>query len=228
MYLTAALVGFFSFTHRPLYPRERALGTHWLGGWMGPKAGLDDVEKRKFLTLPRLELRPLVRPVRNQSLYRLRYPGFQYQAMNSNNETSHPILFSITLVFYFLRLKYSLEFSKPQSMRSNLCFSLSRRSNVRPIQNKFISLLAMTAVLFIFGQIRFVYAVNEQWHQWEVQTHKERIWKMCLFQAVSLLIQWCSEWKTTVSRHVIYQNNEYLKLLFIWSPSLNRHRTYDR
>jgi hypothetical protein len=37
-----------------------------------PTNGLDDVEKRKFLTLPELELRPL----RSQSLYRLRYPGF--------------------------------------------------------------------------------------------------------------------------------------------------------
>jgi hypothetical protein len=41
---------------------------------VGPRAGLDDVEKRNFLTLPRLELRPLGRPVRSQSLYRLRYP----------------------------------------------------------------------------------------------------------------------------------------------------------
>jgi hypothetical protein len=36
-----------------------------------PKAGLDDMEKRKFLTLPGLELRPLDRPARSQSLYRL-------------------------------------------------------------------------------------------------------------------------------------------------------------
>jgi hypothetical protein len=35
-----------------------------------PRAGLDDVEKRKFLTLTGLELRP----ARNQSLYRLHYP----------------------------------------------------------------------------------------------------------------------------------------------------------
>jgi hypothetical protein len=42
---------------------------------VGPRAGLDDVEKRKFLTLPGLELRPLRRPARSQSLYRLRYPG---------------------------------------------------------------------------------------------------------------------------------------------------------
>jgi hypothetical protein len=33
------------------------------------------MEKRKFLTLPGLEFRPLGRPARRQSLYRLRYPG---------------------------------------------------------------------------------------------------------------------------------------------------------
>jgi hypothetical protein len=40
------------------------------------RAGLDDVEIRKFLTLPGLELRFLGRPARTQSLYRLRFPGF--------------------------------------------------------------------------------------------------------------------------------------------------------
>jgi hypothetical protein len=39
---------------------------------VGPRAGLDDVEKSKFLTLPGLELRLLGRPARSQSLYRLR------------------------------------------------------------------------------------------------------------------------------------------------------------
>jgi hypothetical protein len=43
-----------------------------------PTAGLDDVEKKKFLTLPGLELRPLGRPARSQSLFRLRYPGFSF------------------------------------------------------------------------------------------------------------------------------------------------------
>jgi hypothetical protein len=35
-------------------PGERAPGTHWSGG---PQACLNDMEKRKFLTLPGLELR---------------------------------------------------------------------------------------------------------------------------------------------------------------------------
>jgi hypothetical protein len=60
--------------------REIAHGTHWIGSWVGPRASLDDVEKRKFLILPELELRPLGREAlgreaRSQSLYRLRYPG---------------------------------------------------------------------------------------------------------------------------------------------------------
>jgi hypothetical protein len=46
-----------------------------MGGWVGPRADLDDVEKRKFLTLPGLELLPLGRPARSHLLYRLRYPG---------------------------------------------------------------------------------------------------------------------------------------------------------
>jgi hypothetical protein len=40
-----------------------------------PGAGLVDVERKKFLILPELELRSLSRPARSQSLCRLRYPG---------------------------------------------------------------------------------------------------------------------------------------------------------
>jgi hypothetical protein len=43
-----------------------------------PRAGLHDVEKRKLLTLPGLELRLLDLPACNPvSLYRLRHPGCQ-------------------------------------------------------------------------------------------------------------------------------------------------------
>jgi hypothetical protein len=38
-----------------------------------PRAGLDEVEKRKFLALLELELRPLGRPAHSQSPYRLSY-----------------------------------------------------------------------------------------------------------------------------------------------------------
>jgi len=30
---------------------ERTLGTHWIGGWMGPRAGLAAVAKREIQTL---------------------------------------------------------------------------------------------------------------------------------------------------------------------------------
>jgi hypothetical protein len=41
-----------------------------------PRVGLEEVEKRKFFTLPGLELQPLGRSARSQSLYLLRYPGY--------------------------------------------------------------------------------------------------------------------------------------------------------
>jgi hypothetical protein len=79
VFLTSALVGGESSASRPgrFTPGERAPGTHWIGGSVGSRAGLDDAERRKFLTLPGLELRPLGRPARNQSVYRLRYPRLQ-------------------------------------------------------------------------------------------------------------------------------------------------------
>jgi hypothetical protein len=70
VFLTSALVGGdWSPSYPGLFtPGERVLGTHWKEGWLGPRAGLDDVDKRTFLTLPGLELR-------SQSLHRLHYPG---------------------------------------------------------------------------------------------------------------------------------------------------------
>jgi hypothetical protein len=62
-----------SFMDRPLYPKERAAGTHWREDWVGPRCGLDDMEKWKFLPLLWLEPRPLGRPVCSQPLYWLRY-----------------------------------------------------------------------------------------------------------------------------------------------------------
>jgi hypothetical protein len=77
VFLTLALAGGEWSASRPgcFTPRERAPGIHWLGGWVDPRAGLDDVEKRKLLILPGLELRLLGCPVHSQSLYRLCYTG---------------------------------------------------------------------------------------------------------------------------------------------------------
>jgi hypothetical protein len=49
--------------------------THWIRGWVGPGAGLNDVEKKKLSTLPGIELQTLCRPARSQSLHRLLYSG---------------------------------------------------------------------------------------------------------------------------------------------------------
>jgi hypothetical protein len=56
--LTLALAGVEWSASRPgrFAPAERSPGTHWIGGWVDPRAGLDDIEKRKFLTLLGLEL----------------------------------------------------------------------------------------------------------------------------------------------------------------------------
>jgi hypothetical protein len=87
VFLTSAIVGDEWSDSRP--GRFTSMGnvprTHWIGGWIGPGAGLHDVEKRKFLTLPGLELRPLGRPARSQSLYRLRLSGsldFHRESLN--------------------------------------------------------------------------------------------------------------------------------------------------
>jgi hypothetical protein len=56
IFLTSALAGGEWSASRPgrFTPGERDPGTHWIGGWVDPRAGLDGVEKRKFLTLPGL------------------------------------------------------------------------------------------------------------------------------------------------------------------------------
>jgi hypothetical protein len=58
-----------SFTPPPLYPRGESPCTNSTGDCVGPRVGLDYVEKWKFLTLSGLELRPLAHSASNQSLY---------------------------------------------------------------------------------------------------------------------------------------------------------------
>jgi hypothetical protein len=71
IFLTSALVGGEWWASRSGRSTrgEKAHGTHWIGGWVGPRAGLDNVEKRKFLSLQVLELWPLDRPARSSSRY---------------------------------------------------------------------------------------------------------------------------------------------------------------
>jgi len=38
-----------SFMSRPLYQGVRVPGTHWIGGWVGPRAGLNAVVRGENL-----------------------------------------------------------------------------------------------------------------------------------------------------------------------------------
>jgi hypothetical protein len=50
--------------HAPaaLLPVERAPGTHWVEAWVGPRAGLEAMDKRKSLTSARNRI-PAVQPI---------------------------------------------------------------------------------------------------------------------------------------------------------------------
>jgi hypothetical protein len=69
-FLTSALDGGeWSAPHPSRFiPGERARGTHWIGGCMGPRVGLDAVEERRILHC--WELNPC-RPARSPSVCRL-------------------------------------------------------------------------------------------------------------------------------------------------------------
>jgi hypothetical protein len=71
VFLTSAQVGaeWLASRLRHFTPGERAPDSHSIGGWMGPRTGLDDVQNRKLLILPGLELRPLARPASSESVH---------------------------------------------------------------------------------------------------------------------------------------------------------------
>jgi hypothetical protein len=65
-YLTSALAGGEWSASRPgcFTLGEKAPGTQEIEGWVNPRVGLDDVEKRKFLPLPDSNSDPsVVQPV---------------------------------------------------------------------------------------------------------------------------------------------------------------------
>jgi hypothetical protein len=41
-------------------PRERVFGTHWIGGWVGPRADLNAVAKGEIRALPLPGMEPLL------------------------------------------------------------------------------------------------------------------------------------------------------------------------
>jgi hypothetical protein len=72
-----------SSTPLPLYPQGRSPDTHWIVGWVDPRAGLDDMAKRKLFTPTGTQtLTPL-----SSILLGSRYTDYSTSAhLNNNNK----------------------------------------------------------------------------------------------------------------------------------------------
>jgi hypothetical protein len=86
---------------------------------VSPRAGRDDVEKGKFLSLPELKLRPLGRPARSQSLYRLSNPG-----SSKKKKTKATIIKTANDYFMLPREDTSSLVGRYQRFRETSCFYL--------------------------------------------------------------------------------------------------------
>jgi hypothetical protein len=113
--LTLALDGGEWSVSRPgrFTPRERAPGTHRMGGWMVPRTVLDAVVKRKIPS-PRRESNS-DRPARSLALYRLSYHGSWGMVMHERKHSS----------IYHLKYKIMWYSSVKTGVTFNPCFILS-------------------------------------------------------------------------------------------------------
>jgi hypothetical protein len=57
--------------------RERARDTHWIGGWVGPRAGMDAVVKKKFPAAAGTGTRD--HPARSPALYYWAIPALDHR-----------------------------------------------------------------------------------------------------------------------------------------------------
>ena len=80
-------------TPRPIYPRERP-GTHWIGGWVCPRAGMDECGKSRTTGI-----RSPDREDCSGSLNRLSHAG-PLCSTHSDNENSFPQKFIYVFSFY--------------------------------------------------------------------------------------------------------------------------------
>ena len=78
---TSALGGVGGQRHAgPIYPQERP-GTHCVEGWVGPGGRSGQVRKIS----PHTGIRRTDHPARNESLYRLSYPGPRHKSVSMEN-----------------------------------------------------------------------------------------------------------------------------------------------
>jgi hypothetical protein len=76
IFLISALAGGELSASRPyrFNPGERAPNSHWIGGWVDPRASLDDVEKSLDYTGTRTPTSSVVQPIAS------RYTGYAIPA----------------------------------------------------------------------------------------------------------------------------------------------------
>jgi hypothetical protein len=88
---------------------------------VGPRASMDDVEKRKFVTLLGLELSPFGRPARSQSLYRLRYHASQLRCRDRKKfqRTAAPSMASFMKII--MAIKYLITDYSDLDWESRVC-----------------------------------------------------------------------------------------------------------
>jgi hypothetical protein len=75
---------------------------------MGPRTGLDNAEKRKFLTLPGLELLSLGSVACSHSLYRLYYSGSCTQLVITGNYNRLTVLHTVKIAVNAAHIKSSI------------------------------------------------------------------------------------------------------------------------
>jgi hypothetical protein len=152
---------------RLLYPGDRALSSHCIGGWLGPGAGKEAVGKRK-ISCPCRKPNPCC-PARNPSLYPLSYcwtivknelegmwkeEGASYlrYSWHSRGRTISPRIFGVPAMFiteHFQKLMSDQNGCHPSHLA--LLGILSRT-----ILSLFIPFLAPTGVWGIHETSRFI------------------------------------------------------------------------
>jgi hypothetical protein len=110
-----------SFTPRPLYPRGKSARyplDRRVVGWT----------PEPFWTLPGLELRPLGRPARSQSLYRLHYIGSRGHTVLNKSHFSTNIMLDVIHRPVFKEKHRPVYFSKYNVSETGLCLRLQVKS----------------------------------------------------------------------------------------------------